>query len=70
MKPYPKKRPVKPVPCMAWCALYDGKIKPGWCCAHRGTAADWARSNPGGALVRVRIVPVAPKKRSKRGGGK
>ncbi len=60
-------------PVLAWCALYEGKIKPGWCCAHRETTARWARSNPGGELVRVRIVPVAPKKCAKakrKGGGK
>ena len=49
-----------PKPALAWCALYDGKIKPGWCCAHRETTARWARNNPGGELVRVRITPVDP----------
>lgn len=64
-----KKQP-KPKPVLAWCALYEGKIRPGWCCDHRGIAERWAHNNPGGELVRVRIVPVAPKKRAKakRGG--
>lgn len=56
-----KKRLPKPV--LAWCALYEGKIKPGWCCAHRDTTARWARNNPGGELVRVRITPVAKRRK-------
>ena len=57
-----KPKPVKPVPVLAWCALYAGKIAPGWCCSDRETASVWAAGNPGGALIRVEIRP-APKRR-------
>ena len=50
----------KPASVLAWCALYDGKIKPGWCCQHRDIAKQWADNNPGSELVRVRIT-VVPK---------
>ena len=50
----------KPASVLAWCALYDGKIKPGWCCQHRDIAKRWADRNRGGGLVRVRIT-VVPK---------
>ena len=61
-KKSPKPAP-KPAEC--WCALYDGKIKPGWC-ADRETVRRWARDT-GGPAIRVRIVPVATAKRRKGG---
>jgi len=64
-KPAKRKPAPKPVEC--WCALYDGKIAPGWCCETKDIAMMWAAGNPGGAVIRVRIVPVAAKRRK---GGK
>lgn len=63
-----KKQP-KPKPHECWCALYEGKIRPGWCNEDRATVRAWVRDT-GGPMIRVRIVPVAPKKRAKakRGG--
>ena len=61
-KPKNPKKPTKrkPASVLAWCALYDGKVKPGWCCQHRDIAKRWADRIPGGELVRVRIT-VVPK---------
>ena len=63
-----RKQPKKPAPAECWCALYNGKIKPGWC-ADRETVRRWARDT-GGPAIRVRIVPVATAKAKRRKGGK
>lgn len=66
-----KKQP-KPKPCECWCLTqFDGTIWPGWCCDSREQAREWKHIMPDpGEIIRVRIVPVAPKKRAKakRGG--
>ena len=66
-KPTKKKPAPKPVDC--WCLTqFDGKIMPDWCCDSRERARYWRRITPDpGEIIRVRIVPVAAKRRK---GGK
>lgn len=65
-----KKQP-KPKPCECWAvAEKDGRVVPDWCTGLRSMARNFAANKEGACVIRVRIVPVAPKKRAKakRGG--
>jgi hypothetical protein len=65
-----KKQPKpKPKPCECWCTIgTDGVIHPYWCTEDDERVNGWRKAHV--RIIRVRIVPVAPKKRAKakRGG--
>ena len=58
------KKPPSPRPALAWCALCDGEIAPGWCADTRKLGREWSREN-GGKLIRVEIRP-APSRAKRR----